>query len=138
MYEGKSRLISVIMQLQANLATIKVAGCIEKSNGVLKSMNDAVKLPELMHVMRDMAQEMEKAGLIDEMIEDSLDMLDDEDIETETDAQVNQIITELTTGVLSDAKAAPTTPLPVQEQVQETEEVKEHELDEMKKRLQAL
>jgi hypothetical protein len=41
-------------------ATIKVAGCMQKSAEVLHNMNNLIKIPELSQACREMAREMEK------------------------------------------------------------------------------
>ena len=42
-----------------------------------------MKMPEMMKTMREMAMEMERAGLIEEMMDDAMESLDGEDIEDE-------------------------------------------------------
>ena len=44
-------------------------------------MNELVKLPQLNKIMQTMSAELMKAGIIEEMISDSLDSLDDEELE---------------------------------------------------------
>jgi charged multivesicular body protein 3 len=69
MYKSKAELNSVSMHLQQNLATYKLAGAIKKSADVMRMMNNLIKLPQLNQTMMVMAREMEKAGLIEEMID---------------------------------------------------------------------
>lgn len=72
MYKSKAELNSVSMHLQQNLATFKLAGAIKKSADVMRMMNNLIKLPQLNQTMMVMAREMEKAGLIEEMIDGTL------------------------------------------------------------------
>ena len=58
------------MQLAANLALTKAAGCMQKSAEVMGVMNDMMKVGEMSKEMHAFAREMEKAGLIEEMIND--------------------------------------------------------------------
>ncbi len=46
------------------------------------------------------------------MIGDTLDSLDDASLETEADAEVDKVITEITSGILAPAGAAPTKAIP--------------------------
>lgn len=69
MYKSKAELNSVSMHLQQNLATYKLAGAIKKSADVMRMMNSLIRLPQLNQTMMMMAREMEKAGLIEEMID---------------------------------------------------------------------
>jgi len=116
----------------------------QKSTSVMKSMNQLVKMPELMKTMREMSMEMEKAGLIEEMMDDAMESLDGEEMEDEVNAQVDQIVSEITSGIMDGASSAPTTALPTpQVQEEEAEEVAPTAEDashmtDMKARLEAL
>jgi charged multivesicular body protein 3 len=52
---------------------VKVAGTIQKSGEVMKSMNDLMKVSKLQAGMMDLAKEMTKAGLIEDMVDDVMD-----------------------------------------------------------------
>lgn len=83
--------------------------------------------------MREMSMEMQRAGLIDEMVDDTFDMMDEDSIEEDADDEVAKVITELTADILNKADAAPTTALPVAESA-----ANENALKKMKARLEAL
>jgi charged multivesicular body protein 3 len=73
------------------------------SSEVMKSMQNLIKLPELQKITQDLSKEMVKAGIIDEMINDSLDaVLDDEDTDDLVDEEVEKILLEVTQGKLKD------------------------------------
>jgi charged multivesicular body protein 3 len=99
LYEGRAQLNSVQMQLQNQISVIKVAGCMQSSaevtchvfppiimftpclieNGppqVMSAMNAAIKIPEVQKNMFQLAKEMERAGLMEEIVADGLDSLD--------------------------------------------------------------
>jgi division protein CdvB (Snf7/Vps24/ESCRT-III family) len=65
-----------------------LAGVLQKSTEVMKAMNNLMKLPQLSQTLTTMAREMEKAGLIEEMVEDALD---NEDIEDDVEEEVNKV-----------------------------------------------
>lgn len=44
----------------AFIATLRIAGALEKSTEVMKSMQALVKMPEIQATMRDMSKEMMK------------------------------------------------------------------------------
>jgi len=96
-YKSKAQLNSVSMQLQQNLSMMKVAGVMQRSTQVMGMMNNLVRLPQLNQVMMAMAREMEKAGLIEEMMDDV--MADDEEIEDAADEEVEKVMEELTMGL---------------------------------------
>ena len=53
------------------LAQIRVQGIMSSSTEVMHNMNDLMKIPELKDTMSKLAREMEKAGLIQELIDDA-------------------------------------------------------------------
>jgi Snf7 len=73
MYEGKATLHSVQLQLKSQLAMAKVAGCMQRSTEVMVAMGRLVSIPELQSSMTEMAREMERAGLTEEIMSDALD-----------------------------------------------------------------
>ena len=73
---GKAQLGSVMMQMNNQLAMMKVSGCMQKSSEVLAAMTSAVKIPAINEAMRNMAREMERAGMIEEMVDDVFDIVD--------------------------------------------------------------
>jgi len=85
------------MQLTEQMAMMKLSGIMAKSTQVMAAMNNLVKLPQLNKIMMAMSREMEKAGLIEEMMDDVMD--DDEEIEDAADEEVNKIVEEITMGV---------------------------------------
>jgi charged multivesicular body protein 3 len=76
MYTAKAQLNSVSNTLQTSVSMIKMKGCIEKSAEIMGSMNKLVNVKEISETMRDMAREMERAGLVDEIIGDAMDSMD--------------------------------------------------------------
>jgi len=129
MHMTKAQINSVSMQLQQNLATYKMAGCLKRSADIMELMNHIVRLPELQQTMVAMAREMEKAGLIDEIVEETMDDIDEIEDE-EVEEQVDKVLTELNLelkqvpGVRAGARAKQ----PVAEEESEEEEAEEEKL----------
>ena len=98
-------------------------------------MNKLVKLPELQKTMMEMQREMERSGLIEEVVGDALDELDGDDVEEETELQVNKVVEELAGDLFKGQTDAPET-LPEQQAAEPAEA--DDDLDTMKARLQAL
>jgi charged multivesicular body protein 3 len=111
MHASKAQINSVVMSLQMSLANLKVQGCLSKSTEIMHAMGSLVKLPELQESMMDMAREMEKAGLVDEIIQDTFEMAEP-DIDVEADAEVGKIMQEITSGIFTkDADVATGKPI---------------------------
>merc|ERR1712168_98549 len=132
MYQSKAQLNSVMMNMKTQLATIRLTGAVEKSTTVMASMSKLIKLPELQKTMTNMSREMEKMGIMDEMMEDAMGALDDDDIEDAVDAEVDKVLFELTAGQLGQMPDAQSGKLPQkqkQEQQQPAESVELPESD---------
>jgi hypothetical protein len=64
----------------------------------MKVMNSLVKLPELANDMQELSMEFMKAGIMDEMVQDVIEM-DDDELEEEADEEVDKVLIELTQGM---------------------------------------
>lgn len=107
--------------------------------GIMKDVNSLVRLPELTGTMRELSQELVKAGIIEEMVGDSLpDELEEEDEEAES--EVDKVLGEILQDKIGKVGATPVTPAPAQEPVAEEEDDEDAEamLDQMRGRLEAL
>jgi len=142
MYTTKAQLNSVANNLQTSMSMMKLSGCMEKSTEIMGAMNKLINVRELRETMSNMAREMERTGLVDEIIGDAMDSMD-EGIEAEADLEVEKVITELTSGVMSSAGTAtrtiakPATATATSEAAKEEAEI-DANTEELLKRLQAL
>ncbi|PPR07029.1 hypothetical protein CVT26_005230 [Gymnopilus dilepis] len=105
---SKARLGSIGTQLSQQMAMMKVTGSLQKSTEIMKLSNSLIKLPQISQTMREMSMEMTKAGIMEEMLEDTLDLDEDEEIEEEADAEVDKVLFELTNGKLGEAGSVAT------------------------------
>ncbi|KAJ1965802.1 Vacuolar protein-sorting-associated protein 24 [Dispira parvispora] len=140
-----AQLNSIVMDLQRQLATLKMVGHLQQSAEVMKKVNTLVKVPQIATAVQELSREMMKAGIIGDMVEDSLDVMDDEEVESEAEDEVNKILFEVTDGLLGQAKTVSTPPKPEKavevakpSPVAAESEDDEAELDEMQARLAAL
>ena len=137
---SKATLASVGMQVNEAFAMRKIEGSIKNSTGIMKDVNMLVKLPEISGTMRELSQELVKAGIIEEMVSDSLpndELMEGEDEEAES--EVDKVLSE----VLKDRVQAPNLPAepltPVEAQPAEEEDLESEEmLAQMRGRLEAL
>jgi len=136
-HTSKAHINSISMQMKNQLATLRIAGAVQKSTEVMKSMQQLIKIPEVAATMRELSKEMMKAGIIEEMLEDTLEGLEDtEELEEAAQEEVDKVLWEITAGQLGKAPAAVTDSLPVPELAAAEEE--EDDLEAMQSRLQAL
>ncbi|KAJ6485118.1 vacuolar sorting protein Vps24 [Mycena vitilis] len=118
---SKARLGSIGTQLQQQMAMIKVTGSLQKSTEIMKLSNSLIKLPQISQTMREMSMEMTKAGIMEEMLEDTLDMEEDDELLDEADAEVDKVLAELTDGKLGLAGSAGTELPSLQDRLEEEE-----------------
>ncbi|EPE06268.1 snf7 family protein [Ophiostoma piceae UAMH 11346] len=118
---GKAQLNSVQMQVQEAFAVRRIEGSIRASVGIMHDVNQLIRLPELAGTMQELSVELMKAGIVEEMINETLpedDGLLFEDEEAEADGEVDRVLGEILkdrmskTGQLPSAPVT-TTPVPV-------------------------
>ena len=138
---SKAQLHSVQMQVNEAFAVRKIEGSIRASTGIMKDVNSLVQLPELTGTMRELSQELVKAGIIEEMVGDSLpdnEMLEGEDEEAET--EVEKVLGEVLQGKLGKVESKKADQPMEEEPVAEDEDFEDQEatLAQMRGRLEAL
>ena len=136
LHTSKAQLQSVQMQVTEAFSVRKIESSLKASTSIMKDVNTLVRLPELTGSMRELSQELIKAGIIEEMVGDMLpndELLEGEDEEAE--AEVDKVLGEVLHGKLG-AVEQPAPQEPVVED--ETFEDREAELEQMRGRLEAL
>jgi len=135
---SKAQINSVVLTMRNQLATVKIAGSLSKSTEVMKSMQNLIKVPEVAATMRELSKEMMKAGIIEEMLEDTFEGMDDqEELEEAAQTEVDKILWEVTAGQLGKAPAAIADSLPAPEAAAAVSD-DEEDVTEMQARLEAL
>nr|KAF6328637.1 charged multivesicular body protein 3 [Pipistrellus kuhlii] len=115
-----------------------------KSTEVMKAMQTLVKIPEIQATMRELSKEMMKAGIIEEMLEDTFESMEDqEEMEEAAEMEIDKILFEITAGALGKAPSKVTDALPEPEPpgataASEEEEEEEEVLEAMQSRLATL
>lgn len=135
------------MIIQEQMATVKMAGSLQKSTEVMKSMQNLVSVQNISQTMTDLSREMMKTGIIGEMMDEAVEEAIDEDpIDEEAQAEVDRIMSEIDvdTGVkLTHAPStAPAAAAQARQQASTSKEAAAEEEDEdmlkMQKRLEML
>uniref|UniRef100_A0AAY5KAI6 Charged multivesicular body protein 3 n=2 Tax=Esox lucius TaxID=8010 RepID=A0AAY5KAI6_ESOLU len=141
LYASKAQMNSVLLSMKNQLSVLRVAGALQKSTEVMKAMQSLVKIPEIQGTMRELSKEMMKAGIIEEMLEDTFEGMEDEDMEEAAEAEVDKILFEITAGALGKAPSKVTDALPEMEPpaaAAASEDESEEDIEEMQSRLAAL
>ncbi|XP_030762526.1 charged multivesicular body protein 3 [Sitophilus oryzae] len=141
-YTSKAHINSVMLQMKNQLATLRVAGSLQKSTEVMQAMQSLIRVPDVAHTMQEMSKEMMKAGIIEEMLDETFDDMENTEEEEEAAQQeIDKVLFEITEGKIGEAPLPPSEPT---EKVRESDnpgldsEEDETELEEMQSRLAAL
>ena len=109
---AKSHLDSTVISLKLHSTSMKLSKVMGKSTEVFKSVNSLFNMPLMRQSIADMAREMEKAGLVEAMVDDAFDAalgdVDEAAVSAEEERVIQEILNEATTGT----RAAPTSNLP--------------------------
>lgn len=142
LHASKAQMNSVVLSMKNQLAVARVAGAMQKSTDVMKAMQNLVKIPEIQATMRELSKEMTKAGIIEEMMEDTFESMEDgEEMEEAAEEEVDRILFDITAGALGKAPNKVTDALPEMEPAGATaasDEESEEDIEEMQSRLAAL
>lgn len=153
--KSKAQLNSIGLQVDEAFALRKIEGTMKSSTVIMKEMNSLIRIPELMSNMNALGQELVKAGIIEEMVSDTFETLDENDMldSSDVEAEVNDILFELTgtnldsVGAIPDKNLkdeekstvlAPSKKTLNEEEDEEDEEEDEEMLNSMRERLKAL
>lgn len=136
---SKAQLNSVQMQVNEAFAVRKIEGSIRASVGIMKDVNSLIRLPELAGTMQELSVELMKAGIIEEMVEDTLpadgDMLLEDE---EAEGEVDKVLGEILKGRQEPKLPVAPLPEPPKQEEEEEEEDAEAMMDQMRNRLEAL
>ncbi|CBH18004.1 SNF7-like protein, putative [Trypanosoma brucei gambiense DAL972] len=129
LHTARTQMNSISMQLQQQVSQIKLAGRIEASAVVMTQMNQLMHIREVRESIQSLGREMTKAGLIEEMMNDTIDDVLDGDIsDTELEDEVEKVVVEVTQGKM-EGTVVGTSRLPEVQQEQEAENEGELESD---------
>ena len=134
---SKAQLNSVQMQVNEAFSVRKIEGSIKASTGIMKDVNSLVRLPELTGTMRELSSELMKAGIIEEMVDDTL--MDTEGLEEDEEAE--EEVDKVLSDILKDRNKAAAEELPsvvLSTEEEEEEDDQAEMLAQMRGRLEAL
>ncbi|KAG7493430.1 charged multivesicular body protein 3 isoform X2 [Solea senegalensis] len=113
LHASKAHMNSVILSMKNQLSVQRIAGAVQQSTEVMEAMQLLVKVPKIQATMRELSKEMMKAGMIEDILQDSFErMEDEEDMEEAADEEVENILFQVTAGALGTAPNKVTDSLP--------------------------
>jgi len=103
----KCSMTAVNLHLTTAIASMSTASSLKMSAGVMKEMNRLMNVPELHQTMEAMRQEMARAEITDEIMEEGFEESDDE---VEIDTEVAKVFEELALDTSQFMQAGATLP----------------------------
>lgn len=135
---SKTRLESITMSVNEQWQMNKLTQSMQMSTGVMKAVNQMTNLGMMTATFLELSKELMKAGIINEMMDDMVDLDMDDELESESQEEVNKIIESLTADKFgSMEQEVPSETMP-EEIVAPVEEEDAEMLDDMRNRLRAL
>ncbi|KAH0792265.1 charged multivesicular body protein 3 [Histomonas meleagridis] len=114
-----TQLDSMSRQIDLQMAQVKVCGTFQKSAEVTRMMNQMVKVPEMQRTMMQLQQEMEKSGLTEEMLDETMDELNGDTEAEDQELAVRLVYNEIAKDV-SKTTGKPIEQIPIdQEEIEE-------------------
>ncbi|GMM53568.1 ESCRT-III subunit protein [Maudiozyma humilis] len=148
MYTSKAQLESVGMKIEEAYKMRTLTTQMAQNTDLMREVNSLVRLPQLRNTMVELEKELMKSGIITEMVDDTMEALDDdEELDEEVNEEVNKIVEQYTSQKFAAVDSIPTElPPTAAEPAQPAEETPEENIDEeadkmlsdMKERLRAL
>ncbi|CAL9736597.1 vacuolar protein-sorting-associated protein 24 [Monosporozyma servazzii] len=146
MYTSKAQLNSVTMKVEEAYKMKNLTNSMATSTGIMREVNSLVRLPQIQSSMMELEKELMKAGIMTEMVDDTMESLDmgEDEMNEEVEEQVNKIIEEYTTDKFAKVDNIPEhIDLSTGQEEIETPENKVDEeadkmIDDMRQRLRAL
>ncbi|EDK43067.1 conserved hypothetical protein [Lodderomyces elongisporus NRRL YB-4239] len=150
LYTSRTRIESITMAINEQWQMNKLTKSIGASTLVMKDVNLLIHIGAVSQTMQELSKELTKAGVINEMMDDMVDLeIEDEELEGESQEEVNKIITSLTEDKFNKIESGvPQVEFEdkeheATERVGEADEEEEEEedniaIDEMRQRLKAL
>lgn len=138
---SKAQLNSVQMQVNEAFAVRRIEGSIRTSVGIMKDVNNLIRLPALAGTMRELSAELVKAGIIEEMVGEVLPEdgdMEDEMPEGEVQKVLGEILKDRTKTQQQKMPEVPVTPEPAGPAEEMEDEEAEAMMDQMRNRLEAL
>jgi len=118
-HAAKSQINSISMIIQEQMATVRMAGSLQQSTEVMKSMQSLVSIKNISSTMQELSREMMKTGVIGEMMDEAVEeAIDDDPIEEEAEAEVEKILSELNISTGEKMAQAPSTKPAMEKQAQ--------------------
>jgi len=96
MFVTRATMNALSMQLATQASMLKVCGALKKSTEVMVSLNALMNAGKMSEDMQALAKEMEKAGLVEEMMSEAMESgMEQDEVEEEAQGEINKLLLEV-------------------------------------------
>lgn len=146
LYTSKTKIDSITMSINEQWQMNRLTKSLQSSTEIMKDVNQLIHIGVVSQTMQELSKELMKAGIINEMMDDMVDLeVEDDELEAESNEEIEKIIQSVTEDKFSKINnEVPTSNLGSTEHfVEEAPSIHEDEEDEealnsMRSRLKAL
>jgi len=135
LYSTKTQINSVILGIKEQQANVKMTKTMQKSARVSSMMSQLVKTTDVQQSATKMAMEMQKMGLIQEMVDEAFEAAEPEDMEEDAEKLIDEMVFEVTNVHLSELNDPTRT---IKKDEEKIDEAEEDNVKDLQARLQAL
>ena len=134
------------MQVNEAFSVRKIEGSMKASTGMMKDVNQLIRLPELTGSMRQLGEELIRAGVLEEMVDETLSTGELDEMDDEAEEEVDKVLQQILeprepapkVSQTQEPVSAPPVPAALIGETEEDEEDQEAVLSQMRGRLEAL
>lgn len=94
-YNMNAHLSGMINELRTQSAQASMMSALSSSSAAMEHMNAMMSVPEMRETMKRMSMEMDKAGYIQGLMDETMDAMDPDDIEEDADLEVQKVMEEI-------------------------------------------
>lgn len=94
-YNMNAHLSGMINELRTQSAQASMMKALSSSSVAMEHMNAMMSVPEMRETMRRLSMEMDKAGYIEGLMDETMESMDPEDIEEDADTEVRKVMEEI-------------------------------------------
>jgi len=96
LYNTKTQINSVVLGIKEQQANLRMTKTMQKSARISSMMGQLVKVSDVQQSATRMAMEMQKMGLIQEMVDEAFEAAETEDMEEDTEKLIDQVVFDVT------------------------------------------
>lgn len=95
LYNANAHINGIVNEMRTQQVNVTMMTALSTSTVVMGHLNDSMKIPEVRATMQQLSMQMDRAGFIETMMDETMESMDPDDIEEEADAEVSQALADI-------------------------------------------